>query len=83
MIRQTHSCGMKSLFQFPVLSTLCLQLSMRFRPPGINHLHILIPLLSHSMAKTPPPAALKGIPYDVAEAELIEHPGPPVVESQT
>ena len=41
-----------------------------------------IPLVSHKQAKTPPPAALNGSPNDDTEEETMEHPLPPIAQSQ-
>ena len=40
-------------------------------------LHILIPVPSHNIPNTPPPAALNGSPNELWEGEMIPHPVPP------
>ena len=44
-------------------------------------LHILIPVPSHNIPKTPPPAALNGSPKELWEGETIPHPVPPGINS--
>jgi hypothetical protein len=46
-----------------------------------DDLHILIPVPSHNIPKTPPPAALNGSPKDLPEGETIPHPVPPGLSS--
>ena len=40
-------------------------------------LHIFIPTPVQDIAKTPPPSSLNGMPYEVLELEMIEHPACP------
>ena len=67
----SHSEGMSPLFQFPKL------IISRAIPGPEGYMQILIPSPSQRHANTPPPAALKGSPYDVADSEMMLHPLPP------
>jgi hypothetical protein len=44
---------------------------------GEEDLHILIPVPSHNIPNTPPPAALNGSPKELFEGDTIPHPVPP------